>query len=148
MAFNKVILIGNLTSDPELKQTPSGITTTTFNLAVNRKVSKDGEQNCDFITIVAWRATAEFICKYFKKGNPILVCGQLQTRTWTDKQGNKRYATEVLADEVSFVGGKESPTEAKSQPYNPYLTPASILGGGGHKQPQFEEVASDIGLPF
>ena len=102
-SFNKVILIGNMTADPELKQSTSGISVCSFSIAVNRKFAKEGEQSCDFITIQTWRQTAEFVTRYFKKGKPILVCGQLQVRTWTDNQGNKRYATEVVADEVSFV---------------------------------------------
>jgi single-strand DNA-binding protein len=117
MAFNKVILVGNMAADPELKQSTSGVSVCSFNIAVNRKMAKNNE--CDFITIVAWRQQAEFVCKYFKKGQAILVCGQLQTRTWTDNQGQKRYATEVVADEVSFVGNSSSNTEAKSQPYMP-----------------------------
>ena len=139
MAFNKVILIGNLTADPELKATQGGISVCSFSIAVNRPKSKDGEQKCDFINIQAWRQTAEFVCKFFKKGKPILVCGQLQTRSWTDNQGNKRTATEVVADEVSFVGNNES-TEPKPQPHMPsaYVSP----------QPQFEEVTTDGDLPF
>lgn len=139
MAFNKVVLIGNLTADPELKATQSGISVCSFSIAVNRPKSKDGDQKCDFINIQAWRQTAEFVCKFFKKGKPILVCGQLQTRSWTDNQGNKRIATEVVADEVSFVGNNES-TEPKPQPYMPSAYQTS--------QPQFEEVTNDEGLPF
>lgn len=145
-SFNKVILIGNLTADPELKQSQSGISVCSFSIAVNRKYNKDGNNEVDFITVVAWRSQAEFVCKYFKKGKPILVCGQLQTRSWTDKQGQKRYATEVVADEVSFVGNAESSTEAKES------APASFLPGipnayGGNNQ-NFEEIPSDEGLPF
>lgn len=132
MAFNKVILVGNLTADVELKQSHSGLSTCSFSLAVNRKMAKNNE--CDFITVVAWRQTAEFICKYFKKGNPILVCGSLQTRNWQDKQGQKRVSTEVVADEVSFVGSKESSTGSTYQPYVP--------------QGNFEEVPNDGSLPF
>lgn len=145
MAFNKVILIGNLTADPELKQSTNGVSVCSFNIAVNRKYSKDGNNEVDFITIVAWRQQAEFICKYFKKGQAILVCGQLQTRNWTDKQGNKRTAVEVVVDEVSFVGNKESTTEAKNsateQPYMPaaYSTQSSQ---------DFEEIPGDEQLPF
>ena len=140
MAFNKVILVGNMTADPELKQTQGGLSVTSFSIAVNRRFSKDGEQACDFINIVAWKQQAEFVTRYFKKGNPILVCGQLQTRTWTDNQGNKRYATEVVADEVSFVGNNSSNTEAKSQPYMPsaYTT----------NNQNFEEIPNDGSLPF
>ena len=80
MAFNKVILVGNMTSDPELKQTQGGLSVSSFSIAVNRRFSKDGEQACDFINIVAWKQQAEFVCKYFKKGQAILVCGQLHPR--------------------------------------------------------------------
>lgn len=142
-SLNKCILIGNLTSNPELKQTTSGISVCSFSIAINRKFAKDGEQTCDFITIQAWRQTAEFVSKYFKKGKPILVCGQLQTRTWTDNQGNKRYATEVVADEVSFVGNNDNASEAKSQPST--YTPSAY---GGNNAPQFEEVPNDGDLPF
>ena len=83
-SFNKVILVGNLTADPELKKTPSGVSVTSFSIAVNRRFTKQGEQpQTDFINIVAWRQTAEFVARYFNKGRPILVCGQLQTRSWT-----------------------------------------------------------------
>lgn len=137
MAFNKVILIGNMCADPELKQTQGGISVTSFSIAVNRKTKDE----VDFITIQAWRGQAEFVCKYFKKGNPILICGSLQTRTWSDSNGNKRYATEVVADEISFVGSKESPTEAKNTPS------ARVSLPGAYTQPKFEEMPSE-GLPF
>ena len=143
MSFNKVILIGNLTADPELKQSTSGVSVCSFSIAVNRKMAKNGE--CDFITIVAWRQTAEFVSKYFKKGKPILVCGQLQTRTWTDNQGNKRYATEVVADEVSFVGNNESSGEPKTNaPTMPYMPTAYST----QNSQNFEEIPNDEGLPF
>jgi single-strand DNA-binding protein len=134
MAFNKVILIGNMTADPELKSTPQGVSVCTFSIAVNRKMEKD---KCDFINIVAWRQTAEFVSKYFKKGNPILVCGQLQTRSWSDQQGNKRTATEVVADEVSFVGKKE-----ENAPNVPYVPDAY------KSKTEFEAVDTTEGLPF
>ena len=104
--LNKVILGGRMTADPELKQTASGVAVTSFGVAVNRRYAKDGEQTADFINIVAWRATAEFICKYFHKGSSIALVGSIQTRTWTDQNGNKRYATEVVADEAYFVDSK------------------------------------------
>ena len=141
MAFNKVILIGNLTTDPELKQSTSGVSVCSFNIAVNRKYNKDGKNEVDFITIVTWRQQAEFVAKYFKKGQAILVCGQIQTRSYTDKQNNKRTAVEVVADEVSFVGNKESSTEAKFEPHMPsaYTTNSQ----------NFEEIDSgDESLPF
>ena len=88
-SFNKVILMGRLTSDPELKQSSNGVSVTSFNIAVDRRFSKGEDKQCDFITIVAWRNTADFICKYFKKGQAMLVCGELQTRSWEDSNGNK-----------------------------------------------------------
>ncbi len=140
MAFNKVILVGNMCVDPEIKQSASGVFVCSFNIAVNRKYNKDGKNECDFITIVAWRQQAEFVTKYFKKGNPILVCGQLQTRTYTDKQNQKHTVVEVVADEVSFVGNKESSTGAVNQPYIPdaYKQNAS----------NFEAIPNPEGLPF
>ncbi|MFR5864005.1 MAG: single-stranded DNA-binding protein [Acutalibacteraceae bacterium] len=103
-SFNKVILIGHLTADPELKQTTSGLPVTSFSIGVNRRFTKQGEQpQTDFINIVCWRQTAEFVARYFTKGKPILICGSLQTRSWVDKDGNKRYTTEVVADEATFV---------------------------------------------
>ena len=147
MAFNKVILVGNMTADPELKQTQGGLSVSSFNIAVNRRFSKDGEQDCDFITIVAWRQQAEFVCKYFKKGQPILVCGSLQTRTWTDNQGNKRYATEVVADEVSFVGSNTSNTEAKPV-YNPETDHKYMPSAYTTSNQNFEEIPDGSDLPF
>ena len=149
-SFNKVILIGNLTADPECKQSQSGISVCSFNIAVNRKYNKDGNNEVDFITIVAWRSSAEFVCKYFKKGKPILVCGQLQTRSWTDKQGNKRISTEVVADEVSFVGSAESATEANVSTPAPFLPGTTAYMPDAYKanSQNFEEIPSDEDLPF
>lgn len=141
MAFNKVILIGNITKDLELKQTPNGVSVCSFDIAVNRKLSRD---EVDFISIVAWRQQAEFVTKYFKKGQAILVCGQIQTRSYTDKQGNKRTAVEVVADEVSFVGNKESATEAKSEATaQPYM-PSTYTSNSQN----FEEIDADDDIPF
>ena len=106
--LNKVVLGGRLTSDVELKQTPNGVSVCQFTIAVNRKhISKEeGGQTADFITCVAWRSTAEFISKYFKKGSSICVCGSIQTRHWKDNDGNRHYATEVIVDEAMFVDSK------------------------------------------
>ena len=105
--LNKAILAGRLTKDPELRTTTSGTTVTQFDIAVNRRGSKDGQQpQVDFITVVAWRQTAEFITRYFKKGNAICVAGSIQTRSYTDKNNQKRTATEVVADEAYFVESK------------------------------------------
>ena len=102
-------------------------------------MAKNGE--CDFITVVAWRQQAEFVCKYFKKGKPILVCGQLQTRNWTDNSGVRRYATEVVADEVSFVGANNTEQDKPSGnvPYVPSEYQAA---------PKMEEIPNDGDLPF
>ncbi len=111
--FNKVILGGRLTADPELKTTPSGISVTSFTIAVNRRYgAKSGteEPQADFFNVTAWRQTAEFITRYFRKASSICVMGSIQTRTWTDQQGMKRFATEIVADEAFFVDAKsESP---------------------------------------
>lgn len=116
--LNKVILAGRLTKDSELRTTPSGTPVTQFDIAVNRRGAKDGQQpQTDFITVVAWRQTAEFITRYFKKGNAICVVGSIQTRSYTDKNNQKRTATEVVADEAYFV---ESKAEANPQ----YAPPA------------------------
>ena len=109
--FNKAIIGGRLTADVELKQTPSGVSVCTFNIAVNRK---GAERKTDFIDVVAWRQTAEFISKYFKKGSSICVVGSIQKREWKDSNGNKRYATEVIAEEASFVDSKSDSSSADS----------------------------------
>lgn len=106
--LNKVVLAGHLTATPELRQTPNGVSVTSFSIAINRRVSRNNEgqpaqQNVDFINLVAWRNVADFITRYFKKGSAICVTGSIQTRNWNDQQGNKRYATEVLVDEAFFV---------------------------------------------
>lgn len=102
--YNKIILMGRLTNDPELRQTPNGVSVSTFSIAVDRPRSKT---DTDFPTIVAWRQTAEFVCKYFKKGSPILVEGSLQSRSYTDKNGGNRTVWEVIADQARFTGSKE-----------------------------------------
>jgi len=127
-SLNKVILIGHLTADPELKQTPSGVSVCSFSIGVQRKYTKEGEQSqSDFINIVAWRTTAEFVAKHFRKGNAICVCGALQTRSWTAQDGGKRYATEVIADEVGFVERRKQSESAA---------------------PEFAELPNDEDLPF
>ena len=148
-SFNKVILMGRLTADPELKSA-NGTYVTSFSLAVDRRYAKEGQNKTDFITVVAWRQTAEFIHKYFSKGSAILVCGELQTRSWEDGNGQKRYATEVIASEVTFCEakrdseGNNSPVAsngsvgASATSYNPYLNNSN----------SFESVELDDKLPF
>lgn len=152
--FNKVILGGRLTADPELKTTPSGVSVTSFSIAVNRAYrGKNGDEpQADFINVTAWRTTAEFITRYFRKASSICVVGSLQTRSWVDQQGQKRFATEVVADEVHFVDAKsESPAGAQNGPaYVPenYGTPAYSTPASAAPAANFEEVSSDEELPF
>lgn len=127
--FNKVIIGGRLTADAELKQTPSGVSVCAFSIAVNRKGTKD---KTDFIDVIAWRQTAEFISRYFKKGSSICIVGNLQKREWTDKNGQKRYATEVIAEEASFVDSKND---------------SSSSGDDSHNE-EFEAIADSDDLPF
>ena len=113
--MNRIILIGRLTDDPELKTTNSGTSVSTFTLAVNRDYTpKGGEKTADFIPCVAWRQTAEFVDKYLTKGLQIAVEGSLQTRKYEDKNGNKRTAYEVNVDRVHFCGGRDSGDTDKS----------------------------------
>ena len=105
--MNKAILVGNLTKDPELRTTSGGIAVTTFTVAVSRRYkSQDGQQQADFINCVAWRSSAEFIAKYFAKGSKIGIVGSIQTRTYDDQNGQRRYVTEVVVDEAEFVTSK------------------------------------------
>lgn len=105
--LNHIVIMGRLTADPELRRTQSGIAVTSFTLAVDRDFkAENGERETDFISCVAWRSTAEFVQKYFAKGRMAVVSGRLQIRPWTDKDGNKRRATEIVADNVYFGDSK------------------------------------------
>ena len=152
-SLNKVILIGNLTADPELKQTQSGISVVSFTLAVNRRYqshSADGQaqQTADFISCVAWRQTAEFISRYFRKGSSLCITGSIQTRNWLDQQGQKRYTTEVVVDEAMFVDSRsENQQRTAAAPaaggqYAPeaYATPGAVEN--------FDVIKGDDDLPF
>ena len=147
--FNKVILGGRLTADPELKQTQTGVAVVTFSIAVNRRFAgKEAGQQTDFFNVTAWRATAEFVSRYFRKGSSICVVGTIQNRTWTDQQGQKRYATDIVADEVMFVDSRGESAASDNQGYTPdaYSTPA--FSSTPSSAPNFEEVESDDDLPF
>ena len=122
--LNSIALMGRLTRDPELRHTQSGVAVASFSLAVDRDFkSQDGERETDFIDIVAWRSTAEFVSKYFVKGQMAVVNGRLQMRDWTDKDGNKRRSAEVVADNVYFgeskreSGGQASTTQTSQNSY-------------------------------
>lgn len=144
MAFNRVILVGNLVADPELKTTPNGISVTRFRIAVNRNFTRNGEQQkTDFFDIVAWRQTAEFVARFFTKGRPILISGQLQNNNWTDNNNVKHYSVEIVADEVTFVDRKGDgipgqPSVSNAVPT--YSTPTADSG--------FEDLSADDELPF
>ena len=146
--LNKVVLAGRLTTDPELRQTPSGVSVVRVNLAVNRRrrnSDQNEQQQTDFITIVAWRQTAEFISKYFRKGSAICVTGSIQTSTWTDQQGQKRYSTEVVIDDAMFVDSRnESGDIGASDTYGSAPSYSSNVGSA----PNFEDHNTDDDLPF
>ena len=149
--LNKVVLAGRLTADPELKQTQSGISVTSFSIAINRRFasrnSEQAEQQTDFINIVAWRQTAEFISKYFRKGSAICITGSIQTRTWQDNQGQKRYATEVVADEAMFVDSRNEAGSGQSYTPDAYGSAPSYSSSPA-SAPNFEDHNTDDDLPF
>ena len=137
--LNKAVLIGYLTADPELKQTQSGVSVTSFQIGVSRKrVKADVNPPTDFLTIVAWRTTAEFITRNFRKGDPISIVGEIQTRSWEDQNGYKRYATEIVADEAEFVERKNSGAAVGAPAYaNDQFT-----------KPNFDNVQDESDFPF
>lgn len=108
--INSIVLMGRLTADPELKKTTTGKSVVKFTVAIERRFSRE---QTDFIDVVAWEKVAEFVCKYFKKGNTIAIQGSLQTRNWEDNSGNKRKAVEVVAEQISFCGSKNAETAEK-----------------------------------
>ena len=132
--MNKVFLIGNLTRDPELRTTQSGISVCSFSIAVNRRFrnQQTGQQETDFINITAWRQLGELCARYLSKGRKVAVCGAIQTRTDEAQDGSKRYATEVIADEASFVERRREEEPAY----------------GEKAAPAFEELTPDDDLPF
>ena len=155
--LNKIFLMGRLVADPEHRQTPSGTSVTTFRIAVDRdfRNKETGEKEADFISVVTWRATADFVAKYFTKGRMIVVDGRLQTRNYTDRDGNKRTATEVVADNVYFGdssrregegGGFDRGYAPQSPAPAPQRSTYDAPAGGGD---QFAELDDNDGeLPF
>lgn len=128
--YNRAIIIGRLTKDPELKQTTSGVSVCSFSVAVDRKYNRE---EVDFLECVAWQKTAEFLWRYFHKGSPIGIEGSIQTRKYEDRNGSQRTAVEIVADNVFFVGAKEKPTADVE-----YTAPAS----------EYEEFDPADDLPF
>lgn len=138
--LNKVILMGRLTKDPELKTTTSGISVCSFTVAVDRRFAKQGEERqADFINVIAWRQSAEFVSKYFSKGRMINVVGSIQTRSWDDQDGKKHYATDVVADEINFCGDKKSDNEGGQ---------TRSSGNDGFESKGFAPFETDDDLPF
>ena len=133
--LNTAILMGRLTTDPELQYTQSNIPVTSFTLAVDRAYKSDEEKQTDFINIVAWRQRAEFVTKWFRKGQLVAVEGSIQTRKYTDKDGNKRTAFEVVANNVHFAEGKKNNQD-------------DPLTGFAQKVDEFNSIDTDEELPF
>ena len=153
--LNKIIIMGRLTRDPELRHTQSGTAVASFSLAVDRdfKSRESGEKSTDFIDVVVWRQTAEFVCKYFTKGRMAVVEGRLQIRDWTDKEGGKRRTAEVVADNVYFGDSKRDSEGGFSAPAPSYGGGYSAPASSGYSAPaegdQFAELSDDDGeLPF
>ena len=147
--LNKIILMGRLTRDPELRRTGTGTAVTSFSLAVDRDFkSQSGEKETDFIDLVAWRSTAEFVSKYFTKGRMAVVEGRLQIRDWTDKDGGKRRSAEVVADNVYFGDSKRDGGDSSgysAAPAYKNAAPSNFNAGGS----DFAEIGEDDGeLPF
>ena len=157
MSLNRIALMGRLTRDPELRRTQSGTPVTSFSLAVDRDFkSQSGEKETDFIDIVAWRNTAEFVCNYFTKGRMAVVEGRLQIRDWKDRDGNNRRSAEVVADNVYFgdskrdsAGGGYDAPPAYGAPASSYAPPAGGYGASAGGPSGFAELDDQDGeLPF
>ena len=144
--FNLVVLSGRLTADPELKTTSTGVSVCSFSIAVERRYKQGEERQADFINIVAWRSTAEFVSKYFQKGSMIGIEGSIQTRKYQDKDGNNRTAFEVVANNVQFVESKRSQDNGEG---NSLPTPENDpLPEFAERLAGFEEISSNEDIPF
>lgn len=157
--LNCAVIMGRLTADPELRTTGNGISVTSFSVAVDRNYQRAGqERQTDFINVVAWRQTAEFVTRYFRKGQMIAVQGSIQTRNYEDRNGNKRTAVEIVADNVSFCGSKAE-TGAAANPAGGYNVAPAAAAPAAPAAPQaqsfstagaddFSSVEMDDELPF
>lgn len=147
--LNVVAIMGRLVADPELRTTQSGNNVCSFRVACDRNYAPQGqERQADFIDVVAWRHQADFVCKYFHKGSLIAVSGSLQTRNYQDKNGSKRTAVEVLADNISFAGAKKTETvdDGGEAPPKDYREPAPAYAQG--RNDDFAVLSDDEDLPF
>jgi single-strand DNA-binding protein len=148
--INKVVLAGRLTKDPELKQTTSGVSVTSFSIAINRRYKAGEQQEADYLDIVAWRQTAEFITRYFRKGSSIAITGSAQVRKWTDNNGGKHSAVEFVVDEAYFVDSKMDEGTAN----DPYASSSAVSNASAAPtlqptaKPNFEALQNDDDLPF
>ena len=144
--LNCAAIMGRLVADPELRSTGTGVSVTSFTIAVDKSYVRQGEERqADFIDVVAWRQTAEFVCKYFHKGSMIAVQGSIQTRNYEDKNGNKRKSTEIIADNISFCGGKnENSAGASAAPAFSEPAPSYSTADEG----DFQEIPDEDDLPF
>ena len=124
--INRVVLVGRLTKSPDLRKTQNGTSVCKFTLAVNRRVTGQGQPDADFISCVAWRKQAENIAKYCSKGSQVAVEGRIQTRNYDAQDGTKRYVTEVIADNVSFLGGRSTSSESSSYAANNYNNVSNV----------------------
>lgn len=173
-SLNKVILMGNMVAEPELKQTPSGVAVCSFRIGVQRRFKDaNGNYASDFINITTWRTQAEFVSKYFHKGSSIIIVGSLQSREYTDQQGNRRYVTEVVADECSFGaskgdgaggaaafgaspafagmsgdGGMDAGVPSQNAYYTPQQSASAAKPAEKPAAPKFEDIGGDEDLPF
>ena len=143
--MNKVILMGRLTKDIEMRQTPNGVSLVRFSIAVTRRFkNSNGEYDADFINCVAWRKTGEFIARYFQKGSMIAIVGSIQTRSWDGNDGKKQYATEVIVDEAYFTGSKsESSTGGNTD-----LSDNSLDDLNSQYGEDFATIGDEEDLPF
>lgn len=154
--LNRVVIMGRLVAEPELKTTGSGVSVSSFSVAVDRNYVKQGtERQTDFINVVAWRQTAEFVCKYFAKGQLIALEGSLQTRSYQDRDGHNRYVTEVVAENVFFTGDRRERTSNGSYgnygvpiPQEPPMQNNTANTYTSGMPEDFEELPGDDDLPF
>ena len=140
--MNRAVLIGRLTSPPETRQTPNGVSVTTFSLAVNRRMNREVT---DYFNIVAWRGLADICAKHLVKGQRIAVTGEIQTRSYDDKNGVKRYVTEIVADEIEFL---DKPSGASAATSSSATTKTADAGSGELAELEGVEVLEDEELPF
>ena len=169
--YNRVIMIGRLVADPEMRTTPNGINVASFRIAVDRPFGKGADRKADFISIVAWRQQAEFVCRYFSKGRAIHIEGKLQNDNYTDQNGQKHYRTSIVADNVTFCGDKGNKQNQQNSYYQQpqqggyyqqnqqYAPPPQYQGGytqqdkppdilGDFDVSEFQEILGDGDVPF